>query len=143
MPPIILFTERAEKCIADGIFGSLGSDGPTGSGASTQRQAFHRIRVANPLNIVEETNFPDDFNIIAPMTMQMFVEGDCAVLTPDRKAELWSDALKTAKKYWLDDPNLPKPFPADKFAEPATDCEGTRVIGLSETLQNQWEAAQK
>ncbi len=140
MPKIILFTELAEKCIADGIFASLGSDGPT-SGATAQCEAFRRIRSANPLNLIAETQ-PDDFNFVAPMPLQMFVQGDCAVLTSDRKSELWLDALKTTKIYWENDPQLPNPFPVAKFPQPDMDCEGTRLIALAEALQNEWEVAQ-
>src|SRR5437762_1408737 len=76
--PVELSSEKGKKCIADGIWRSLQSDGPGGSDAEPLRAAFRRIRTAHPFRLeVETQNFPDDFDTIAPMTLQMFVQGDC------------------------------------------------------------------
>lgn len=144
MPVIELSSERGKKCVADGIYGSLHSDGPGGPDAAPLRAAFRRVRRARPLHLPEDTqNYPDDLNTIAPMTIQMFVQGDCdGGFPPDRASELWADALATARVYWKD-AQLPLPFPTDKFQQPDMDCEGMRIAELSNIVRGLWRDAQQ
>lgn len=138
MSAIELSSQQEIKCVVDGIHSVTGSDGPQNAPAG---KSFKKIRQASRTDLVTGLDL-SDFNKVLGLHMELFVAGDCDVLTDDRKTAIWEAILNGAEFYWENDSKLPNGFPRNKFTEPRIDCIDTTILDLVDSLDLQWLSAQ-
>jgi hypothetical protein len=137
MPKQDIDSFKATKCVVDALHSVTGSDGPEGTPES---RSFRHIREASKTDFTQLTI--GEFQDVQGLRLKSFVAGDCSVLTDDRMQAIWDSTVQTAGFYWHNNPHLPNPFPADRFAQPDMDCEKTAVTDLVATVRTEWVEAQ-